>query len=255
MGFDLGNLKKTGEMKPPRILVYGPPGVGKTSLAASFPNPFILDVEDGVPAGVEIATAGEIESFDQILEVLTALVKQDHDFKTLITDSLDRLEPLVWKYYCDQNNYESIESPGFGKGYTEVLDVWARFLKACHILRTQKGMTIIHVAHSTITKVEDPKLGTYSRNDIRLHKKANELMQDDADAILFINKDATLVKDDEGFGKTTKRAEGGNVTWIYAVGMPGHVAKNRYEIPDELIYEKGKGFEALEPYLPVSKEA
>lgn len=255
MSFDLSKLKKTGEMKPPRIIFYGPPGVGKTSLAASFPNPFILDIEDGVPVGVEISTAGEIEDFERVIEVMTALVKQDHNFQTLITDSLDRLEPLIWRYYCEQQGYDTIESPGFGKGYTEVLDVWARFLKACHLLRDKKGMTIVHVAHSTITKIDDPKLGTYSRHDIRLHKKANDLFQDDVDAIIFVNKDASLVKEDEGFGKTSKRAEGGHVVYMYCVGMPGHVAKNRYKIPAELIYEEGKGYEALEPYLPTTEEA
>lgn len=187
-------------------------------------------------------------------DTLTALVKQDHDFKTLITDSLDRLEPLIWKYYCEANDYDSIESPGFGKGYTEVLDVWSRFLKACHILRTQKGMTIIHVAHSTISKVDDPKIGTYSRNDIRLHKKANDLMQDDCDAIIFVNKDASLVKEDEGFGKTSKRTEGGHKVFMYCVGKPRHVAKNRYKIPDELLYEEEEGFSALADYLPIETE-
>lgn len=254
MGFDLKNLKKTGEMKPPRLLIYGPPGSGKTSLAASFPNPVILDVEDGVPAGVEIASLGEIEKFEDILDRLAALVKQKHDFKTLITDSLDRMEPLIWDYYCRENNYDSIESPGFGKGYTEVLDIWERYLKACQILRREKGMTIIHVAHSTVAKFEDPKAGSYSRYNSRLHAKANNLVQDDVDAILFVNQDISLVKEDEGFGRESKRAEGGHVTWIYATGKPGWVAKNRYDIPDELIYEKGEGFAALVDYLPIEAE-
>lgn len=254
MGFDLKDLKKTGEMKAPRILIYGPPGTGKTSLAASFPNPVILDVEDGIPAGVEIATLGEINSFQDVIDRLAALVKQDHDFKTLITDSLDRMEPLIWQHYCEENNYESIESPGFGKGYTEVLDLWERYLKACQILRRDKGMTIIHVAHSTVAKFDDPKVGPYSRYNSRLHTKANNLVQDDVDAILFVNQDVALTKEDEGFGRESKRAEGGHITWIYAAGKPGYVAKNRYGIPDELVYEEGEGFITLEPYLPIEVE-
>lgn len=255
MSFDLKNLTSTGDMKPPRLLIYGPPGKGKTSLAASFPNPIIIDIEDGTPAGVEIQSMGEIEKWEDVIDRLAALVKQKHNFETLIIDSLDRLEPLIWEAYCEDNEYHSIEEPGFGKGYIEVLDYWNRLVNACNMLRNKKNMTIIFIAHSTVTKFDDPKAGSYSQYNSRLHKKANDLIQDDVDAILFVNQDVSILTEDEGFNKKSKRAAGGHHTFIYCTGKPGHIAKNRFDMPDEILYEKDEGFEALEPYLPIGEDA
>ncbi|NVM42809.1 AAA family ATPase, partial [Ochrobactrum intermedium] len=68
MAISLSNLKKVKADKPPRILVYGPPGIGKTTLASEFPNPVFLQVEEGTPSGKELDAFSDLKSFSQVME-------------------------------------------------------------------------------------------------------------------------------------------------------------------------------------------
>jgi hypothetical protein len=51
------------------------------------------------------------------------------------------------------------------------------------------------------------------------------------------------------------RATGGDTVLLHTVGKPAFTAKNRYGMPPQLRYDKGKGFEVLAPFLPVTQPA
>ncbi len=251
----LANLKRTSEVvQPPRLLIYGPPGMGKTSLAAEFPNPVIADVERGAPSGVDVVSLGEIETYDDLVNGLSALYNQDHDFKTLIVDTLDRLEPLVWQKVCQDNHWSTIEEAGYGKGYVTADVYWRDVVQWCNALRKDRGMTICLVAHSSVGTAPDPRGADYQRYDIRLHKRAQAIWQDEVDAILMVNQEAGIKEEVEGKGdkaRVVDRWAAGSATrYIYCEGRPSFVAKNRYGLPDRIVYKKGTGYEQIRAYLP-----
>lgn len=253
MALDLSTLKTTGSQKlPPRLIIYGPHGLGKTSLAAEFPAPVMLDLEKGAPAGVEIPSLGDVESWEHAIDAMIALHEQEHDFKTLIVDSLDRLEHLAQAHVCKLNKWKSIEDPGYGKGYVIAADTLRTFMDACNSLRAKRGMNIVYLAHSQIVRFDDPQAASYSKYEIRLHKAVTGMFGDDADAILFVNQDVSVQSEDVGFKKTVNRADGGGFRWIYCEARPSFNAKNRFNMPARLKYDKGKGFDALAPFLPVA---
>lgn len=235
---------------PPRVLIYGPPGMGKTSLAAEFPAPVFLQVEDGTPAGLEIDTFGKLNTFAEVMECLAGLYTDEHAFQTVVIDSLDRLEPLVWAATCERNRWNDIEAPGYGKGYLATDYEWREIIDAGNALRRDRGMNVVFIAHSTVTTVPDPMFVEYSRYDIRLHKRALALFQDEVDAILFLNQDVSITKDDPKDKDSRSRAVGGGNRFIYAAPRPSFVAKNRYDIPDKFQYKRGEGWSALAPYFP-----
>jgi len=249
MAISLASLKRVSAVMPPRILVYGPPGMGKTTFASEFPSPVFIQVEDGTPSGLEIDTFGHLQSFSEVMEALYALANEQHDHQTVVIDSIDKLEPLVWAQTCEDNKWSDIESPGYGKGYIAADAVWRELFGVVNLLRNS-GMAIVFIAHSTIDRFDDPQTTSYSRYDIRIHKRAMALFQDDSDAILFINQDVTVKEKDAGFGKKEAKATGGGNRFIYTEGRPSFVAKNRYGFPDKILYRQGEGFAAIAPYLP-----
>ncbi len=44
----ISDITKNAQMKPPRVLLYGPAGIGKTTFGASAPRPIFLPIEDGL---------------------------------------------------------------------------------------------------------------------------------------------------------------------------------------------------------------
>lgn len=255
MAISIADLKRVRATLPPRVIIYGPPGIGKTTLANEFPGAVFLQVEDGTPGDLELSSFGRLTSLDDVMDAIGALYTEEHDGQTLVIDSLDKLEPLIWAKVAADNNWQNIESPGYGKGYVAADAYWRDLIDGANALRRDKGMAIVYIAHSSIETVNDPMTAAYSRYDIRLHKRAVAIFQDEVDAIFFLNQDVSLKQDDpkakQGAG-TRVRADGGGNRWIYAAPRPAFVAKNRYGIPDKLMYDRGNGYSALASHFPGS---
>lgn len=259
MALSLKDLKTTAAVQPPRVLIYGPPGLGKTSLAAEFPKPVIFDIERGIPRGLSIPHFDALDSYDAVMEAITALYNEDHDYGTVIVDTLDRYEPMLWAKLCETQKWHSIEDPGYGKGYVLADPLWRDFLDGLNALRRDKAMAVVLIAHSQIGTFDSPTSAPYSKYDIRLHKRALAMVQDEVDAILFLNQDATIKSTDKGFNKTHVHAEGGGTRWVYCEARPAFTAKNRFGMPEKFIFEKGKGFAKIAeffgaPAAPVETE-
>lgn len=250
MAISLADLKRVRSTLPPRILIYGVAGIGKTSLAADFPNCVFLQTEEGAPSNIEIDTFGHLTSYQGVIEALGTLYGEDHDFSTLVLDSLDALEPLVWAETCARNSWRNIEEPGYGKGYLAADAVWREFIDGCNALRRERAMTVIWLAHSAVERFDQPGSQPYNRYDLRLQKRGSAIITDEADAVLFMNTKVSVKETDAGFNKKNVHAEGGGSRWLFADGRPAFIAKNRFGMPDSLLIQPGKGYEAIAKYLP-----
>ena len=251
-------LKSSKRTNPPAIAIYGTPGVGKTSLAAEFPDPIYLFVEgEETPDGIDLPS-DQITSFHGLLDSFADLLEQEHPFKTVIVDSLDKLEPMVWAATCARNGWESIDSndkgapTAFGKGYLGADVEWEEYFEAVSAL-TRAGMYVVQILHSETKSFNDPLVDAYDRYRPKLQKRAMEKVIENCKALLFINRRTSVKQVEAAFGgKKTSKPEGmsGAERIIHTDERAGFFAKNRFKgAPAQIPYKQGQGFAELSKYL------
>lgn len=261
MSISLSSLRTVRADKPPRVLVYGPAGIGKTTLASEFPNPVFLQIEDGTPGDVELTSFGKIETFGQVMDALGALYTEPHDFKTVVIDSVTELQRLIFAETCARgdekgNAKANIEDFGYGKGYVYATRVASEFIDGINALRNDRGMCVLLIAHSTVSRFDDPETVSYDRYEIALRTsdKPNAdlrgMFERDMDAIILLKQPVTLKQEEQGMNKTRAIAGGGGTVVMHTIGKPSYTAKNRYQMPPTIRYDKGQGFAALDQYFP-----
>lgn len=225
--------------KPPRILIHGPEGIGKSTFGSSAPDPIFIQTEDGLDE-IEAAKFPLAGNVADVGDQLDTLIKEDHDYKSVVIDSADWLERLIHDQVCRDSGCETIEKAagGYGKGYAVALTYWREIVSKLDTLRNERGMICILVAHSKIEKFEDPEAPTYDRYSPRLHKSSAALLCEWADAVLFATRRFRTTTTEGAGGKTRTTAtaigKDGGERIIRAYGGPTCVAKNRYRITAEI---------------------
>lgn len=219
--------------KPHLVLLYGPDGCGKSTWAASAPNPIFLGSEDGT-SYLDVARLPSPKSWEHVAEMVHELTTADHKYKTLVIDSLDWLEPHVWEWVCKDAGVEFIELAykGYGKGFTKAIDQWRLLMKKITELQTVKKMNVIVIAHAQIKPFADPQANaSYDRYILKLNEKASALWREYVDCVLFANYE-TLTHKEKGDKKSKAFGDGKRV--LYTERRPAFDAKNRQGLPFEL---------------------
>jgi hypothetical protein len=207
-------------------LIYGTDGVGKSTLCSHAPNPIFIGAEKGTEQ-LDVARFPQTDSIGELLAQVRALQTEKHEFDSVVLDSLDWIEPLIWKAVCDEGKVETIEqyAGGYGKGYVRSLDLWRTLLRELSVLNEK--MHVLLIGHAQIKSFQDPELPTaYDRYQLKINDKAAALVREAADAVLFARFETELVKTN---GKTRAYGDGNRI--MYTESRPGWDAKNRFNLP------------------------
>ena len=231
----LADIRKKTKLKPPKLVLYGGAGIGKTSFASGMNSPIFALTEDGM-GKIQCDHFPVAKDYDTFVANLKNLLDEDHEYKTLAVDSLDWLEPLIWEKVCQEHGKKSIEEFGYGRGYVEALKQWREYIDILNRLRDEKSMTIIQIAHNQIKRFESPEIEAYDRHELKLHRKAGDLILEHSDCCFFANFKLGTVKTQGKGGQTnTKAVQGDRV--IYTQAKPAFLAKNRYGLPEEMPFD------------------
>jgi len=222
----------------PRLFIYGREGVGKTSLAACAPGVMFCDLERGL--GRNVCPHIPLNSYPETIAALKALVQEPHDYQTVVIDSADWLERLIWDELCKAYGVSSIEKVdgGYGKGYVHALTYWREVIDLLTKLRTERNMMVIMLAHAKVERFEDPEAPAYDRYSPRLNKHASALVCEWSDAVLFATSRMVTCTETGAFNRTRTKAQpvgkDGGERILRCIGGPSCIAKNRYDLPAEI---------------------
>lgn len=227
----LQQVKKTKTAAPRRIFLYGVEGVGKSTFAANADKPIFIRTEDGLD-DIDAEAFPLATSMSQVMQATHELATQEHEYKTLVLDSADWFEKLIWRQVCEDNSVDAITDIDFGKGYGKAMHWWNTWLDLADACR-DAGMWVIVLAHCKIERYNDPNSDSYDRYMPRLHKESSAALREWANEVLFATYQVFTRSEELGFGKERNIAVGGNRV-LKTTEQPAYKAKNRLGLPEEI---------------------
>lgn len=240
MAFNLSSITSGPRMQPPRIMVFGPHGVGKTTFACSAPSPVVIQTEDGMGM-LETPAFPLATTTTEAFEALSTLYSENHDFKTVVLDSADWLDALIIKDIRATHDEKAL---AYGKDTLLIAEQWRLVLDWMNALRT-KGMTTILLGHVEVKRYDPPDGDSYERYQPKLTARASAVVQEWADCVFFANwktfvKSEAVGKNLKAGGTTdnkqtiVKKAISSGERLLHTGEKPAYLAKNRYSLPETL---------------------
>ncbi len=222
------NITRGKSHPAPRIVVYGPSGVGKSSFACGVDHPsttprgdvLALDYEHGLdeigPARV-LGPSSWTESLSLVREACTG----PGEHTCVAIDTIDRLEDQATQLVCLERKKKALSDFGYGDGFEALATKWRELLFLLESAR-EKGRAVILVAHVQQKIQDDPTIGKYDKYVASLQKRCWGATHRWADAVLFADYERGLF---EG------RAVMSGARVLYTQAGTGYDAKNRWGLP------------------------
>lgn len=153
-----------------KMLVYGQPGIGKSTMALSAPNPVLFDFDGGVQR-VNVAfqcPTLQVKSWEEALQALDELKAGEVDCKTIVIDTAGKMLDFMSDYIMRNDSKMKQRDGSLSlKGYGARKVMFQNFL----LQVAQMGKNIVFVAHEREekdgdTKIVRPEIGGSSAGDL-----------------------------------------------------------------------------------------
>lgn len=238
----LGGVVSQGSKRPNAVLLHGVEGIGKTSFGASAPSPVFLMTrgETGLETLIdnsrikETPHFPEAQTWEEAIGMIRSLLEGQHEFKTLVIDTLNGLERLCHEHVCTTEFGGDWGEHGFasyGKGPEVALAAWRELLSLLDRLRVERRMSVLGLAHTKVKTFKNPEGPDFDRYTVDMHEKTWGLTHKWADVVLFATFFVTTKKEK---GSAREKGAGGKERLIYTERSAAWDAKNRLGLPEEI---------------------
>lgn len=239
----MGLSTQTSSPAPPRIIVYGPPGVGKTTFACGAPNPVVLPIEDGLgELRVPTITSSGRRILVTAQDVTAALdyLGGEHPYGTVVLDSFTALQQLIASEVARNHGVSAIDEIAFGKGWSKVSAWWADMLARLDTIRS-RGTAVICTAHATVKYHEDPEAQGYDRMEMRLQHANNVSIRSQtrewADGVYYADLARVVTQTGKGDAMRVRAVDQGGKRVLKLHPSSARDGKDRLGLPKELPLE------------------
>lgn len=223
---DLKKIVKGRVEHPPKILIYGMDGIGKTTFAAGAPDPFFIDANRGsLEHDVRRVYP---DNWDETKEYLQAVERREIDCKTLVLDSLTDLELSSHQRLFGSHTIANYDG-GWGAGKNAAAKEWVNVRNQLERIWMQ-GKSIIVIAHVQVSEFEDPSLPRYNRYTVAARPELAAMFRQWVDHVLFCREEIVTVAEK---GEHTRAGSAG-VRSIHTKWNPAYDAKSRGGMPPKL---------------------
>jgi len=243
MAFNLSSIRLSSEGdRPPRVVIYGTSGIGKSTFAASAPNPIFIPTEDGA-AALSVPTFPLIRAWKNqqgtgLVDAFNMLATEEHNFQTVVLDSADWTENILKEQVAKDYGLDAYDTNAkqlaYGRGGRALEEYWRRICDSFTYLRDQRSMGVIVVAHSQVKRFDDPTTEAYDRYILDLGKESAAVLTEWADIVLFANTQTAVVEERVGINGVKKRGVGPAERFMFTQETPAFKAKCRWPIPAKL---------------------
>lgn len=226
---------------PLRMVLYGSPKVGKTRFACDAPSPLFLSTEDGVTrTDVDVIRPANMSDVTKLVAELT---NDPHAYKTLVIDSFDWLEPIMYAELCKAKGWPSVAEAPYGKGFAPANEACRLFLGTLDELQHKRGMNIIIIAHPTLKKITNTGGADYGKIGLKLLEGSNcdvsRTLTEWATVIGYAKFDTTITKDENA--KLAKVTSDGKALLCFGPAAEFECG-SRYQLPSEIPFPDFKEF-------------
>jgi len=228
----------------PKIIIYGRNGIGKSRFAMFAPNPIFLDLDKNLAQYKVVTNESEgihcpLETFQQVLDFLSLLINEPHDFKTVVIDSISSLDVLIENQIKKERNVASLTDLQYGKGYEYAKVLWHQIRDKLQFLWEKRKMMIILTGHDQIRERKHPVHGNYNWNALSLNDKCADIFRHWASTIFYVTDQLKFKDEVGGFGKINKKISDARKV-LYTSGESLFIAKNTYNLPEVIPFDNAE---------------
>ena len=245
---------KAKEMMPNRVLLYGSIGFGKSTLAASAPNPIFINIENRL-SEIDTNALPVPKNYDEFYNQLIQVYKEEHGFKCIVLDTIDALEALIYAKVCQENNVNAISDIGYGGGYEQSLVKFKKVLDALEKIRQDRKMTVILLAHAHVKMINNPLGADYDKYEIKLREKNAALIKEKMDLVGLLHTRTYTDTVTKGFGGEKTKASGGQERILSCYTSAAFDSKNSYNITDDIEIPIVNGYQAIIDAIKAGRES